>query len=286
MSSFASLRASVGPTPWSVSTGASIRTGRGALGGAGQRSGASRPAKPTGRRTAVLVPATARTTIGPGPAWTATRRESGVVLEPEEADGARARVRADDGAEGRRELDLGLRAHAPNELAEDADPLRRVCVRDRDPKPRLVLRRLLEAPLELDERLLPPADAGDGDDLAVLDREDRADVQERPRERGRTADAPTPLQELERLEREDDAAVTVEALDERFDLLVGRAAGETSLDCVREHRERERRAPRVDDADLVASDFRRSDVGALERPRQLRGEVQRVDPLVRRKLLV
>ena len=58
---------------------------------------------------------------------------------------------------------------------------------------------------------------------------------------------PPLLEVLERLDGEDDAAVAVEALDERVDLLVGRPAREPPLDRVREHRDRERRRQRVDE---------------------------------------
>src|SRR6187401_3562174 len=90
------------------------------------------------------------------------RRAMGLVrvLEPEEADGARPGVRADDGSQGRRELDLRLRPHAPGELGERADPLLRVGVGDRDAQAGAVGGRLHETPLELDERLLLATHAG------------------------------------------------------------------------------------------------------------------------------
>src|SRR5436309_4877787 len=93
------------------------------------------------------------------------------VLEPEEADGARPRMRADDGAEDRRELDLRLGAEAPHELADRSDPLRRVRVRDRDPQSGPVLRGRLEASPELVQRLLSAAHARRRCYRSVLDDE-------------------------------------------------------------------------------------------------------------------
>src|SRR4051812_8626006 len=79
------------------------------------------------------------------------------VLEPEEADGAGTRVRADDGAEGGRDLDLRLRTDVRDELAERLDPLRRERVGDADLERRRVGRRRLEQVAELGERLLVAA---------------------------------------------------------------------------------------------------------------------------------
>ena len=78
----------------------------------------------------------------------------------------------------------------------------------------------------------------------------------------------------------------VEAIDERGDLLVGRASCEPSLDRVREHRDRERRGHRVDDPHLVPADLLCGELGALERAGDLRRDMERVDPLVSGELLV
>ena len=186
---------------------------------------------------------------------------------------------ADDRAESRGELDLGLRPKSPHELAQRPHPLGSVRVRDRDAQSRPILGRLGEAALELGDCLPPPPYARDGDDLAVLNAQDRAHVQERPGESRGPPDSPTSLQVLERLDGEDDLALAVEALDERCDLDVGRPAGETALDRVGEHRDRERRGPRVDDPDSVSAELGRGELCGLNRPRDLRGDVQRVDAL-------
>ena len=51
-----------------------------------------------------------------------------LILEPEEADGAGTGMGADDSAQRRRELDLGFRPHAPDDLAHRANPFRGVRV--------------------------------------------------------------------------------------------------------------------------------------------------------------
>ena len=92
-----------------------------------------------------------------------------------------------------------------------------------DAQPGLVPRGFAEHARELLERLLPAADTGDGDDLAVLDREDRLDVEERPGERLGAADPAPFLQVLERADGEDHSDVAPEPRHQRVDLLVGRA---------------------------------------------------------------
>src|SRR4051794_41164044 len=67
-----------------------------------------------------------------------------VVREPEEADRAGAGVRADDGAERRLELELGLRPQVAQHLLELHHLLRRVRVRDADAKARRVGRLRLQ----------------------------------------------------------------------------------------------------------------------------------------------
>ena len=153
--------------------------------------------------------------------------------------------------------------------------------------PGLVLGRLREAPLELGERLRPAADARDCDDLAVL----------RRRGSGRTFSS-EPASAAARPMRpprwryssvstvKTTPHLAVEALDQRRDLDVGRPAREPPLDRVREHRDRERGGLRVDDADPVVAELRGGELGALERPGELRGDVERVDPLVPGEALV
>ena len=67
--------------------------------------------------------------------------------------------------------------------------------------------------------------------------------------------------------------------DQRLDFLVRRAAREQLLDREREHRDPDRGRLGVDEADPVAL-VRGGERGALERARELRGDVERVDPLV------
>ena len=80
-------------------------------------------------------------------------------------------------------------------------------------------RRLGEHACELLQRLLPAAHPCHGHDLALVDGEDRLDVEQRPRERLRAADAAALLQVLERADREDDADVALEPRHEPLDLV-------------------------------------------------------------------
>ena len=66
------------------------------------------------------------------------RRASLGIVEPEEADGARAGVRADDRAERRRDVDLRLRPKVGDERAQRLLALRRIRVRDADAQVRRV----------------------------------------------------------------------------------------------------------------------------------------------------
>src|SRR4051794_24691812 len=125
------------------------------------------------------------------------------VLEPEEADRAGTGVRADDWAERRHELDLGLRASPRDHLPQRLGPLRRVRVSDAHAQIRPVVRARLEGRRELQERLPVPADALDRHDLAVGDREDRLDVEELARPTARAPDSAAPDQVLERVEGEE-----------------------------------------------------------------------------------
>src|SRR5205085_6742849 len=117
------------------------------------------------------------------------------------------------------------------------------------------------------------------------DRQDRLDVEEVPGERGRLADAPALLQELERVDREDESRLTLEPDRELVDLLVTRTAFEPALNREAEDRDRRRRSLGVDHAHLVA-DLRSRRAGALERAGELGRELQRVDTLVCAELLV
>ena len=139
-------------------------------------------------------------------------------------------VRADDGAERRRDLDLRARAHPRDELLERSQPFGRGGVRDADPQRRRVRRARLEQRAELGERLLAAAHALQRHDLAVADRQDRLDVEQAAGERRRAADAPAAGEVLERVDREQQLVLALEALDERVDLLVGRPALEPALD--------------------------------------------------------
>src|SRR4051794_19736597 len=139
------------------------------------------------------------------------------IVEPEEADRARACMRAENGAERRGHFDLRLRPQVGYERAQRLRPLRRVCMRDPDAETRRVLRALGQRVRELLNRLLVPADALQRQHLAVRDREDGLDVEQAPGERRRLADAAALLQELERVDGEDDPRVALEPLDELGD---------------------------------------------------------------------
>ena len=78
------------------------------------------------------------------------------------------------------------------------------------------------------------------------------------------------------------AALSLKRVDERVDLLVGRAALEPALDREAEHRLRRRRRARVDRAHLVAELLGR-DARALDRSRERLRDVDREDALVGRR---
>ena len=139
---------------------------------------------------------------------------------------------------------------------------------------------------ELLERLLAAAHLADRVDDAVVDGQDRLDVEQGAGERLGAADAAALLEVLERGDREDDAVLLLEPLDQRLDLLVGRAPREPALDREREEPDRERRGLGVDDVDPVASDLGGRGDGRLVRAGELRRQLQRVDPLVAGELLV
>src|SRR6266536_4289173 len=200
------------------------------------------------------------------PARRASARE--VVLEPEEADGSRTGMRTDDGAERRRDVDLRLRAKVRDEGANGLLPVGRVRVCDADVQARRLPRAVRERARELLHRLLVSAHALDRQHRAVLDREDRLDVEQVAGKRRGLADAAALLEELERVDGEDQPGVALEALDELVDLLVARAALEPPLDREAEHRNRRRGRPGIDDAHLVP-ELRGRRPSALERAGQL-----------------
>src|SRR4029453_17925157 len=123
------------------------------------------------------------------------------------------------------------------------------------------LRRRAEDLLQLSERLRAPADPLEWRDLAVVEGENRLHGEELPREARRLPDPTAANQILERVHREKEPALAVEALDERVDLLVVRAAIEPPLDRVGEDHRAARGHLRVDDAHLAAEVLRRQ-VGA------------------------
>src|SRR5512133_2805160 len=76
--------------------------------------------------------------------------------------------------------------------------------------------------------------------LAVLEREDRLDVQELAGPARGAPDPAAPREVLERVQREDQAGLALETRNELVDLLVGRPALEAPLDGEPEHRDRRR----------------------------------------------
>src|SRR6185437_4322409 len=118
----------VTPTPGSVSTPASRRSGRAQPRGRGHASpsGAwTRPAKPVCARAVTATGTEYRTPSGHGRLFR--------IVEPEQADGTRPGVRADDGAETRRHVELPMRTCLPDHRPERLEPLRRGGVREREP---------------------------------------------------------------------------------------------------------------------------------------------------------
>src|SRR4051812_48216723 len=81
----------------------------------------------------------------------------------------------------------------------------------------------LERRCEFEKRLAIPADALDRQHLAVLDREDRLDVQQLAGQGAGLTDAPAACEVLERVDGEQQPRLAAVALDQRVDLLVARA---------------------------------------------------------------
>src|SRR5687768_9496916 len=104
-------------------------------------------------------------------------------------------------------------------------------MRDADAQPIVIRRaRRFESRAELLKRLLAAADTLERNNLAFADRQDRLDVQQIAGEGRRATDATALGEELERIDREDQAGVAAEALYEPIDLLVRRASFEPALD--------------------------------------------------------
>src|SRR5262245_44979589 len=85
---------------------------------------------------------------------------------------------SDDRTKRRRDLDLRVRADVADELLERRHSFGRLCVRDAHAEARLVARRRAKPLRELLDRLSVSAHALEREHLAVLEREDRLDVQE------------------------------------------------------------------------------------------------------------
>src|SRR5947209_7679308 len=94
------------------------------------------------------------------------------------------------------------------------------------------------------------------------------------------------LEELERVDREEDAALAAVPVDELFDLIVGGAPLEAALDREGEHCRRRRRGLGVDRVNHAVPELSGGVHRALVRPRDLRGEMEREDPLVLNELVV
>src|SRR5262245_46460241 len=146
-------------------------------------------------------------------------------------------MRADDRAERDDQLELRLRAPLAHERLELGGPLGSRSVRDGQPIRGLVPRLRLERRGELGESLSLSPHPLHRLDLALLDRENRLDLEQRAGERGRLPDAAAALEELERVDREQEPSLTPIPLDERIDLLVARTALQPPLDREREHRD-------------------------------------------------
>ena len=163
-------------------------------------------------------------------------------------------VRADDGAE-RRRRPRSAPAAAPRATSSSSarEPLGRRRVREPDPQRRRVAssppraaRRTPRAPSALPRTRLS------GTTSPSLDRQDRLHVEQRAGERRGAADPAAAGEVVERVDREEQPVLAPVALDERVDLLVGRAALEPPLDREREHRDRRRDGARVDHAHRAA----------------------------------
>ena len=134
-------------------------------------------------------------------------------------------------------------------LAQRLLAIWRVCVRDRHPQRRPILRRLLERFLNSANAFLLPRTRLTGTISPSVDREDRLDGEQLTGPGLRAADAPAAGEELERVDGEHEARLALERLDQHLDLLVRRPALEAALDTQAEQRDAERRRLGVDDAD-------------------------------------
>ena len=89
-----------------------------------------------------------------------------------------------------------------------------------------------------------------------------------PASAARAADPPALGEEFERVDGEEQAGVAGVALDERLDLLVGRAPLEPALDREREHRDRRRGGPRVEQPHALAAELLRGEAARSRRCRR------------------
>src|SRR5581483_3993235 len=134
--------ANVVPTPGSVVAGSEpTRSGDVQPRGRGHRSWTT-PAKPVCARVIVATGTEDRTRSG--------RTLDDCVLEPEEADRPRARMRTDHRAQLRRDFDLRVRTYTLDERTERVQPLRCGSVGDAD----LERRRIRRGPFEDRAKLL------------------------------------------------------------------------------------------------------------------------------------
>ena len=159
-------------------------------------------------------------------------------------------------------------------------------MRDPDPQPRAVAGLTGELADELLHRLLVAAHALHGDDLAVLDGEDRLDLQQLT---GHRAGAPDPAalgEKLERVDGEEEAVLLLVAVDQLVELVVGRPRLEPPLHGQTEHGDRGRGSLRVHHPDPAPAELLGGDASAAERARKAARDVERVDPLEPRQVLV
>ena len=147
-------------------------------------------------------------------------------------------MRAEDRAERRHELDLRRRPRLTHHRSQSLSPLQRVGVGNANAQRGRVARTRLEGRRELEERLAVPAHAFHRDDLPVLDREDRLDVEELAGPAARATDSAPANEVLERVDREQQPGVAPVAGGEHVDLVVRRPPLEPPLDRQAEHRDR------------------------------------------------
>ena len=208
-----------------------------------------------------------------------------VVLEPEEADRARAGVRPDDGAERRRDRRSAPagegRARARARLSRSGAS---ACAM---PTRRFGVSRVLSANARENSctafwfprtRLIGSTSPSSIDRIGLMCSRlpaNAAALPMRPPFCRNSSVSTVKISPASRLNRSTSSSISSSR----------RAALEPALDREPEHRDRRRRGLGVDDAHLVA-ELRGGRARALERAGELRGDLQRVDPLVARELLV